>query len=175
MLPRINLYGGPGAGKSTLAARLFAALKAEGTDIELVTEFAKLRAYENRPIQGWDYVHTFSTQLRSEQRFLEAGTSIVTDSPMLLQCFYARRHDCQVAQWLYAIAAEWEKEFPSCNIYLPPAENYRQKGRFQDKAEAQRIGQCVRAMLEQQGQAVHTYGHYFTDFESLLDFIRWHE
>ena len=36
----INLYGGPGTGKSTTAAALFALIKREGYNVELVTEFA---------------------------------------------------------------------------------------------------------------------------------------
>jgi len=38
---RINFFGGPGVGKSTLAAQLFGWLKAENFDAELVQEFVK--------------------------------------------------------------------------------------------------------------------------------------
>ena len=37
----VNLFGAPGAGKSTGAAYIFAILKMHGIDAELVTEFAK--------------------------------------------------------------------------------------------------------------------------------------
>lgn len=37
----VNLYGGPGVGKSTGAAYVFARLKEAGVVAELVTEFAK--------------------------------------------------------------------------------------------------------------------------------------
>ena len=37
----INLFGGPGCGKSTTMARLFADLKARGYNVEMVSEFAK--------------------------------------------------------------------------------------------------------------------------------------
>lgn len=170
MLPRINLFGGPGVGKSTLAARIFAALKAEDANIELVTEFAKLRVYENRPIRGWDYVSTFAAQHRAEQRFLEGGTTIVTDSPMLLQCFYARRHDCPVTQQLFAIAARWEKEYPSCNILVMPQGDYMVRGRWQDAKEAARIHGCMWGLLESEVYYTHT-----GDFESLLQHIKRYE
>lgn len=39
----INLFGAPGAGKSTGAAYVFSQLKAAGVNAELVTEFAKER------------------------------------------------------------------------------------------------------------------------------------
>ncbi len=171
MLARISLFGGPGVGKSTLAARIFAALKAGGAHIELVTEFAKLRVYENRPVRGWDYIHTFSQQLRAEQRFLESGASIVTDSPMLLQCFYARRHDCPVTQQLFATATQWENDYPACNILVPPQGEYQSKGRWQDAKEAERIHRGVQAMLDHEGEVYHTY----TDFDSLLQRIQRHQ
>ena len=37
----INLFGGPGTGKSTGAAYIFAKLKMCGVNCELITEFAK--------------------------------------------------------------------------------------------------------------------------------------
>ena len=37
----INLFGGPGCGKSTTAADLFARMKLRGLSVELVTEYAK--------------------------------------------------------------------------------------------------------------------------------------
>ena len=168
MLPRINLYGGPGVGKSTLAARVFAALKADGALIELVTEFAKLRVYENRLIRGWDYVHTFSQQHRAEHRFLSGGSSIVTDSPMLLQCYYARRHDCPVTQQLFEISSQWESDYPACNILVPPQGEYQPKGRWQDAVEAGRIHGGIQALLDANRDTYHVH----SDLDSTLDYIR---
>ncbi len=37
----INFYGGPGTGKSSMAAAIFSNLKNEGINAELVTEYAK--------------------------------------------------------------------------------------------------------------------------------------
>ena len=34
----VNLFGGPGTGKSTLMARIFSELKVQGYDCEMVTE-----------------------------------------------------------------------------------------------------------------------------------------
>ena len=41
-----NFFSGPGAGKSTLAAAVFAKLKMLGVNCELVTEFAKDKTWE---------------------------------------------------------------------------------------------------------------------------------
>ena len=42
----INLFGAPGAGKSTGAAYIFSKLKMHGINAELVTEFAKDKVWE---------------------------------------------------------------------------------------------------------------------------------
>ena len=44
----INFYGGPGIGKSTMAAKMFAALKTAGVKTELVGEFAKDLVYDRK-------------------------------------------------------------------------------------------------------------------------------
>ena len=43
----INLFGGPGCGKSTQAAYIFSRLKMLGLNCELVTEFAKDKTWEH--------------------------------------------------------------------------------------------------------------------------------
>ena len=42
----VNLFAGPGAGKSTGAAYIFSKLKMAGVDAEYVTEFAKDKTWE---------------------------------------------------------------------------------------------------------------------------------
>jgi len=49
----INLLGGPGVGKSTAAAKLFAKYKDEGKSVELVREYVKDWAWEGRKNTAW--------------------------------------------------------------------------------------------------------------------------
>ena len=42
----VNLFAGPGTGKSTAAAQIFQALKWQRFSCELVTEFAKEKVWE---------------------------------------------------------------------------------------------------------------------------------
>ena len=52
---RIIFSGGPGAGKSTVAAKLFADLKAKNRSTELVTEAIKPWTYINRPTRDGSF------------------------------------------------------------------------------------------------------------------------
>ena len=42
----INLFGGPGCGKSTIAALLFGKLKQNGINCEMALEYAKDKVWE---------------------------------------------------------------------------------------------------------------------------------
>ena len=58
----INLFGGPGCGKSTTMARLFADLKTMGYNVEMVSEFAKDLVYEMRQETMKDELYIFAKQ-----------------------------------------------------------------------------------------------------------------
>jgi len=77
----ISLWAGPGAGKSTTAAALFAHMKQLRHSVELVTEYAKDLTYE----QHWKRLADQLVML-AEQNYRQAKCEgqaeyIVTDSP----------------------------------------------------------------------------------------------
>ncbi len=136
---RINLYGGPGVGKSTLAAMTFGWLRQHGHSAELVQEWIKDWAYLGREIKSFDYVYTFANQLHTEDRLLQAGVkTIVTDSPVYLQCMYALRHKMKAANELWRIAKRFEEAYPSVNFFVDRGQFavYEQGGRYEDLGQA---------------------------------------
>jgi adenylate kinase family enzyme len=48
---KINLYGGPSSGKSTLAAQIYADFKLKNLKVELVQEYAKELVYQNHDMR----------------------------------------------------------------------------------------------------------------------------
>ena len=84
----INLFGGSGAGKSTTAALLFAQMKQMGLHVELVREYVKDWAWENRKIGLYDQIYITAKQIHAEAKKYHIITYIVTDSPVLLGAFY---------------------------------------------------------------------------------------
>lgn len=134
MISRINFYGGPGVGKSTLAAKFFTHLKQCGRNIELVQEFVKQYVYTNQTLTSWGQVYTFGQQIGAELRALEGGVQqIVTDSPLLLQAVYSRSNGCPSYEQLAEICQEFDKQYPSINFLVLRKVPFKSDGRW--KAE----------------------------------------
>ena len=85
----INLFGGPGCGKSTTMARLFADLKARGFNVEMVSEFAKDLVYEQRQETMKDELYIFAKQHHRLFRVADKVDIIITDRPLLLTNIYS--------------------------------------------------------------------------------------
>jgi adenylate kinase family enzyme len=84
----INLWGGPGSGKSTTAAELFALLKKRGVNCELVQEYIKGWVWEERKRIIGDQLYVLAKQVRREQILLGKVDVIITDSPVWFSAFY---------------------------------------------------------------------------------------
>jgi nicotinamide riboside kinase len=147
---RICFYGGPGVGKSTLAARVYAELSRAGVvTTELVREFCKPWAYEGQKMDHFDQVYTFANQLWAEHRLFKAGVEvIVTDSPVLLQCVYTHKLHSEIGHALQAVAFHYEQAYPSLNFLVQRKTPYRRAGCFQDEPELQELDDRIKAWVD---------------------------
>jgi hypothetical protein len=84
----INLFGTPGAGKSTGAAYVFSQLKMQGINAELITEFAKDKVWENNDEAFKNQAYLFGKQSYRMSRCKDKVECIITDSPLPLSIFY---------------------------------------------------------------------------------------
>ena len=84
----VNLFGAPGAGKSTGAAYIFSRLKLAGINAELVTEFAKDKVWEESKAVFQNQAYIFGKQYFRISRVQDKVDVVITDSPILLSPFY---------------------------------------------------------------------------------------
>ncbi len=152
---RLNLYAGPGAGKSKLAHFLADQLGRDGYPVELSAEVIKPDAYRGDWPTPWkNFSAIFAKQLDQERVWIESGVKhVVTDSPIFLQCFYMATRNAKPTIGCLHLARAWEEDFPAVNIFLDRSDRiqFEQAGRYQDKKESERIDASLLAFLETEG------------------------
>ncbi len=148
MLKVLNIYGGPGAGKSTVAAGVFYKLKMQHRSVELVTEFAKDLVYAgtlNSLIDQQEYI--FAEQNYRLHRLRDNVELAITDSPILLCTVYAQR-DYPCLQEFIELVKATDKTYDNVNIFLERPDVYSKSGRNQNFEEAQEVDTQLKSMLE---------------------------
>ncbi|MBD3406151.1 MAG: AAA family ATPase [Candidatus Lokiarchaeota archaeon] len=169
---RINIFGGPGCGKSTVAANIFSKMKAEGHEIELVDEYVKSWAYEKREICSFDQAYLFTQQLRKEYLVLRNSNGyIVTDSPLVLSICYAMKYGFKRWDCLQKIANDFEEEYPSLNIILDRQGcDYKSNGRYEDLGQAIIMDSVIDNYVS--GIGIDAHKARFDDHDGILRWVR---
>lgn len=143
MIRRINLFGGPGAGKSTTAAKLFSMLKERDYSIEHCTEYVKRWVYLKRQVAKHDQIYLLAKQQQMEYSCLQNGVKlIITDSPCFLSYFYSVKssNDPSLTEGIRRIVESYEKDFPSLNLFIHRGSKaFDPNGRYQTEEEARQI------------------------------------
>lgn len=133
----VNLFGVPGAGKSTGAAYVFSNLKMQGINAELVTEFAKDMVWENNTEVLKNQAYIFGTQSFRISRCQNKVDVIVTDCPLLLTALYNR--DPILGREFNNVVANVFRSYNNVNFLLDRAKEYNPIGRLQTEQEAQSL------------------------------------
>lgn len=145
----VNLYGGPGTGKSSTRAKVFYKMKEEGLlTVEEATEYAKDLTWENRQVALSNQPYILGKQFHSLFRLNGLVDVVITDSPILL-CY------------VYAPESPWRDEFRSYVMALHRSMNtldlflerdldhhpYVPVGRSQTEEQALTLDQKIEKML----------------------------
>lgn len=139
----INLLGGPGVGKSTLTAAVFAKLKDANVDCEMASEFAKELVWEQRNETFKDELYIFAKQAHRLFRLNGKVDVVVTDRPLILTCFYAQNDKA-----LSKFCLDRFEQYNNLNYLLVREKTYNSNGRNQTEDEARDIDTATRDMLE---------------------------
>lgn len=143
----VNLYGGPGTGKSTNAARLFTMLKDEGIEVELVTEYAKDLVWEDRMKTLDNQLYVFAKQHHRINRLLGKVDVIITDSPLLLSVLYGRLNNNNISETFEKLVCEVHSEMNTLDVFLNRVKPYNPNGRLQTEEEAKKIDAITKNLL----------------------------
>jgi len=140
---RINLYGAPGSGKTTLASQIFSLLKTLNYDCELIGELAREWAYTDRMILSFDQVYLFASQMHREDTLFSRSKAniIITDSPVVMNAFYGYIKNKKLYFGLESLARQFDNKYNSVNIFLKQNKdyNYSQSGRFHTLEESKKL------------------------------------
>lgn len=146
----VNIFGGPGAGKSTTRAGVFQTLKIAGVNCEEVTEVAKNLTWEKRhkTLELQAYIH--GKQLRDMERLFGQVDVIITDSPTLLCRFYGLKYaPDRYDPTFWDFIANQFKRMGGINYYVNRANPYNPAGRNQTEDEAKQFDVDLREMLDE--------------------------
>ena len=141
----VNLFGAPGAGKSTGAAYIFALLKMQGIDTELVTEFAKDKLWEGNKAVFENQAYIFGKQSFKLSRCANKVDVIVTDSPLPLSIQY--NQTANLSDNFNKYVLDVFNSYDNLNYYLTRVKEYNPNGRFQTEEESDVIGNEIVNLL----------------------------
>jgi len=135
MALHINLFGGPGSGKSRNRSRIFYKLKDKNYKVEEIVEYAKELTYEKNFIQLSDQVlllgkqHHFHSVLNKEVDY------IITDSPFIMGMLYIKK-ELIYKKELEDLALKMFNLYNNLNIFIERTNKYQEYGRTQTESQA---------------------------------------
>ena len=147
----VNLFGGPGTGKSTTSAGVFALMKKRGYKIEIITEYAKDLTYKE------DFkALTNQLSLLAEQKtrhwVLENQVDYtITDSPFVMGLTYLRDDPHLPKDEFIRLAVAMYKTYNNLNIFLERDNDvhpYQEYGRSQTLEQSMEKDKEILTLLE---------------------------
>jgi len=160
----VNLYGGPGTGKSTMMANLFARLKWQNIICEMAPEIAKDYVWAGDTARLQNQRPLFIKTLRKLQTLDGKVDVIITDSPLLNQILYDESGD---ADFHKQVIAAHESFTDRIDIFLERKKEFRQEGRLQSKDEAILLDSAILSLI----RGTSTPYFYYKGEEGSVDLI----
>lgn len=142
----LNMFGGPGIGKSTLASEVFVDLKKKHLNCELVTEYAKDLTWQNSMEVLKNQIYVWAKQHQRMYRLKDKVDIVVTDSPFLLSTIY----DLSDNKLFHELILQEFNKHTNINFFIERDENivFSEVGRYQNLTEAKAIDTKILNLLE---------------------------
>lgn len=149
----VNLFAGPGSGKSTTAAGIFFELKSRGINCEIATEFVKDLVWEQRHKAINNQIYIFAKQHHRITRLIGEVDVVITDSPLLLTLVYDKNKNPELKN----LAKLEHDNLWTYNCFIKRNKEYNPKGRWQTFDEARDLDRSIATMLDQQNVPYQVY------------------
>lgn len=140
----VNLFAGPGSGKSTTCAGVFAKLKLAGVNCEMALEYAKDKVWEESNKVLDDQIYVFGKQLHRIFRLKDKVDVVITDSPILLSIIYDKTRN----KYFSDLVLNQFNNFDNRNYFIERTTVYNPKGRLQTEDEAKEIDKVLLDLLK---------------------------
>ena len=140
----VNLVSGPGAGKSSFCASIFAELKWNDINCEMALEYAKDHVWEENTWALQNQFYIFGNQLQRIHRLSNKVDVIVTDSPLLLSIIY----DAKNNEAFRKVIIDEHNRFLNMNFFIERVKKYNPKGRLQTLEQALELDKQIKDMLK---------------------------
>ena len=145
----INLFAGPGTGKSTLMAGIFYELKRRGYSCEMTPEYAKDKVYGENWIDMEDQFYIGAKQYHKLFRLKDKVDFAISDSPLPLSIYYDKTKNMNFR----GLIMDKFKEFHNLNFFIERDLSipYEENGRLQTLTESIEIDKEIRDILVSSG------------------------
>ena len=151
----INLIGGPGCGKSTVAYGLSHLMKANYKNMEYCSEFAKDLTWDRSFDVLNDQLYILANQNRKLHRLVGQVDWVVVDSPIILSLYYVQlareNNPGYLNRTFSSLVTELWNQYDNYTFFLDRKFEYQTVGRNQTEAEAKKIDQSLITMLDEHG------------------------
>ena len=144
----VNLVAGPGAGKSTTAAKVFSLLKENDINCELIREFAKdLSWIKDFKTLGDQYFVTGTQHYR--QYMVDGQVDVmITDSPLIVGLLYYKEPNKKIHDLFEKLVVELFNNQNNITYFIERKKKYNPKGRNQTAEEAVQKDEDCKKLLD---------------------------
>jgi len=141
----VNIFAGPGAGKSTLSALLYSELKRQHVEVEYVNEYPKQLVYEENVLSLQNQILVFATQHHRIWTAARHNQIVITDSPILLSTLY----NPDTSETFKDLILEMHNKFTNLNIVLKRVDSFHSMtGRIHSLRESIELDGQIRHLLQ---------------------------
>lgn len=145
----INLFGGPGTGKSTLASELFALMKWKEYNVELIDEYAKELSWSKRTEDLGDQLYVVAKQQHKMARLRDKVDCIITDSPLVMALPYCKPD--YYPETFPKLVWDVFDSYTNVNIFLKRHKPFHGVGRHHTEEESKYMDGVIKLMLYDAG------------------------